>query len=180
MVFSYLIILGQSPGHWAVKAIGAWIIGDIAANILLGLFRRMKHSASAVVSSFELEQDEAYSTILKELDGENRDDAAYARAFVDAEGSEEKARSYYVKHRVRRLDAKAKFAENEKSKYDDIQSDLRNKVAEAIETKNVSHGLKTLLHEEYEAKLSKIQLAHPGINYTWVMFLDDYLNGNIH
>ena len=78
------------------------------------------------------------------------------------------------------MDAKAKFAENEKSKYDDIQSDLRNKVAEAIETKNVSHGLKTLLHEEYEAKLSKIQLAHPGINYTWVMFLDDYLNGNIH
>lgn len=41
-LFSYFVILGQSPGHWALKVIGAWLIGDLLATIAWNIIKRFK------------------------------------------------------------------------------------------------------------------------------------------
>lgn len=48
-------------------------------------------------------RDEAFVKAMAELESRNLDKAAWARAFADSEGSEEKARSLYVQYRANSL-----------------------------------------------------------------------------
>lgn len=50
-----------------------------------------------------LAEDEMYETVLGEIEKDQLDAVAQARAFEEACGNAEKARSLYIKHRMRRM-----------------------------------------------------------------------------
>ena len=50
-----------------------------------------------------LQEDRLYEIALTEIDTNSFDPVAKAKAFEEAEGDEQKAKSFYIKHRVRRI-----------------------------------------------------------------------------
>ena len=63
-----------------------------------------------------LVEDRFYELALSEIEENSFDPVAKAKAFEEAEGKEQKARAFYVKHRVRRMkDELAAFLLNEEA-----------------------------------------------------------------
>lgn len=50
-----------------------------------------------------LAEDRLYEVVLQELENEDYDPVAKAKALEEAEGDKEKSRAYYIRHRVRRI-----------------------------------------------------------------------------
>lgn len=143
--------------------------------------RRNKASDSEISElKNQLAEDDMVALLLREVEGADKDISAYARAFVEADGDEVRAKALYVKHRLRRISAAAKLtellADAEASR---IPPDLKQKMKDAVEARTVGQELRAFFDKEYQEKRKSVEQRINGASYSWVAFIDDKLNGNL-
>lgn len=115
-----------------------------------------------------LAEDALYETVVTELKNGWTDIVAEARAMEEAQGEKEKARAFYIKHRIRRLkdahladiiDREAQ-KEADKAKSEELKSNIERKrqenenrnylIKKVLQTKKVNSVVKRAYQNEFE------------------------------
>lgn len=128
-----------------------------------------------------LDEDALYEKVLIELKNGEIDIVAEARATEEASGEKQKARAFYIKHRIRRLrdlavanelseHLSALEEEQRQKEFDKEQKRVGDLLRQATSRWYVSPELKVMFSEEFEDWLGGKSPDSASI-YDWLRFL---------
>jgi septal ring factor EnvC (AmiA/AmiB activator) len=145
----------------------------------MGLLDKLKRKIETTLSESRLEEELLYKHVLEEMDAGIIRDGLYAKALANSSGDENKARSLYMKYRVRSvqdsLDGESYLEYTEKLQLNQIQqrllapkkkltkSELKSKIEELFTErqkieKKLKKATKNSKPSKKELKLNKMKL----------------------
>ena len=145
----------------------------------MGLLDKLKRKIETTLSESRLEEELLYKHVLEEMDAGIIRDGLFAKALANSSGDEDKARSLYMKYRVRSvqdsLDGESYLEYTEKLQLNQIQqrllapkkkltkSELKSKIEELFTErqkieKKLKKATKNSKPSKKELKLNKMKL----------------------